>query len=312
MAREGLDTPRGTLPSDAHLIVSRNTDQFALLAPTIVELEVREVEQELVIVGMFGTTGDLAVTVNGIELPVKERHATFLVVGPLPSTGPASTGDVRVSVNQHLSNVVQLTSWNGRLIYDFAVETLKQRVTFDVHLRADVHSFRLLPGGTPAPAAVMALDVANDSIASYESSGVYSAPYGNCTITHTWSGSGPIPLLGNGTALFYSWHGVLYPPLGKLDVSLDAEGPAGTDTMVTACPDGTSQLSGPLGLYPGLLTLSANGIFHVGVGSNFTIQGATFQTTIPFPLVTLQEVATLTLSLADMTPASPPDPNAHR
>jgi len=296
MAREGLDTPRGTLPSDAHLIVSRNTDQFALLAPTIVELEVREVEQELVIVGMFGTTGDLAVTVNGIELPVKERHATFLVVGPLPSTGPASTGDVRVSVNQHLSNVVQLTSWNGRLIYDFAVETLKQRVTFDVHLRADVHSFRLLPGGTPAPAAVMALDVANDSIASYESSGVYSAPYGNCTITHTWSGSGPIPLLGNGTALFYSWHGVLYPPLGKLDVSLD----------------GTSQLSGPLGLYPGLLTLSANGIFHVGVGSNFTIQGATFQTTIPFPLVTLQEVATLTLSLADMTPASPPDPNAHR
>jgi len=28
--------------------------------------------------------------------------------------------------------------------------------------------------------------------------------------------------------------------------------------------------------------------------------------------VTLQEVATLTLSWADMTPASPPDPNAHR
>ena len=313
MAKTGLDTPVDAALTNTRLVVTRKDDQFGLLCPAIEQIVVDEAQQELSIVGLFGATGDLSVTIGGTAVPVKERHPTYLRVGPLPTKGPGSAGDVRVTVNEHTSNAVQLTEWHGRFVYDFKVETLQQRVTFDVHLRADVHSFRLAPGGTPAPAAILSLQPANDSTVSYVRSGEYAAPYGDCTITHVWTGTGPVALLGHEDPLFYSWHAVGYPPKGTIDLTLDVNGgPAGSDTTRVVCPDGTNELSGPLGITDLIALLGDRGFFHVAMDGNWTIQGATFQTTVSYPLVTLQETATVTLSWADMTASSPPDPNAHR
>jgi len=312
MAQTGLDKVNDGGITNTHLVVTRKSDQFGLLTPSIEQIVVDETQQELSILGLFGTTGDLSVTVGGAELPVKERQPTFLRVGPLPASGAGSAGDVRVSVNKHISNVVQLTEWRGKLVYLFNAANLEQRVTFDVHFRADVHSFRLAPGVTPAPAAVLALQPARDSAVSYAFSGQYSAPYGECTITHIWSGSGPVPLLGNGDPLFYAWHGVGYPPKGTIDVTLSVGGPAGNDTIRAACPDGTNEVSAPFSIVSAIALLGDRGLFHLVVDGNFTIQGATFQATVPFPLVTQQESATVTLIWADMKASFPPDPNAHR
>jgi hypothetical protein len=67
MADGGLDKAGGS--TDARLVVTHANDAFGSLAPSIEHLVVDEANEELTLVGQFGTTGDIEVTVEGRSLP---------------------------------------------------------------------------------------------------------------------------------------------------------------------------------------------------------------------------------------------------
>jgi len=151
----GMDTYTDPVDgSVAFFVFTPIAPEFGLLAPSIKFLWVDEIDRKLHIEGSFGTDPrpDGAVTVNGHPLTIQNWSHDEIVCSITPS-GTSAAGNVIVTVRGHESNVVQLTEWIGKFRMNMTSGWvgLNFTATFNLHLRADVHSFRERPGETPNP-----------------------------------------------------------------------------------------------------------------------------------------------------------------
>ncbi|MCC6194112.1 MAG: hypothetical protein IT518_06540 [Burkholderiales bacterium] len=122
-----------------------------IFAPSIRYVAVDEMAQTLTLTGEFGQERP-KVTVGGTEVAVNSWSATEIET-TLPLTGPASSGDVVVTVRDVKSNARQLTEWSIPLKYQWTnagdVTGWKFDGTGTLRLRADVGGYRMKPGDAP-------------------------------------------------------------------------------------------------------------------------------------------------------------------
>jgi hypothetical protein len=125
------------------------------LRPSISYLKIDEKEGMLYLLGEFGDDpgpGNRAVVINNVTYTKIDNWGYGLIQLKIPASGPGSAGDVTVKIGDIQSNTRRLTEWRGELHYTHPAEGSFQRnVVMDVHLRADVGSFRTAPGETPKP-----------------------------------------------------------------------------------------------------------------------------------------------------------------
>jgi hypothetical protein len=156
---------RGLVPAipvqkfQVELLMREGSGTCGWLAPSIECMTVDEspldnyqqakVNSELTIYGTFGSDpgeSGRKVEIEGQELTVLSWTATKIVC-ELPRTGPRSAGKVQVFSGNRRSNKVPLTEW-----WVAITKTMKgsgsvtDRITFNCHLRYDVHGFRTVCG----------------------------------------------------------------------------------------------------------------------------------------------------------------------
>jgi hypothetical protein len=150
---------------------------FTGLRPSIAELVVFETLEELHLLGYFGARQG-SVKINGHAVTVKSWKQDTVTVA-LPSSGPGSAGPVVVEVDGRQSNTVPLTEWRGQFRYtqedNSNGPSLKKTATFTLHIRHDVHAYRLVPHEEPhansAKRGFTLLSAAKDSKVEWAFSG---------------------------------------------------------------------------------------------------------------------------------------------
>jgi len=148
---------------------------FGLLAPSIEQLSVDERNKKLYLLGYFGSDGSNAsVTINDQPLPISdwsigEIHCT------IPTSGPNTSGDVKVIVNGDTSNTVQLTEWKGEVqVVATFPGSIGYTVTYSFDIRGDVHAYREHPGAAPVRASLEGADALPASFAFLSAGGSIS------------------------------------------------------------------------------------------------------------------------------------------
>ena len=191
---------RGTI---ANLGFFSLKDDFAMLAPSIKNFELDEVNETMDIHGTFGPDpGDGNRTVligdrNVVPEPwTKDKISVKLK--------PEDKGEVVVKINDIESNKVPLTDWKGEFIYTYKTlnPTLTQEVNLSMHFRGDVHPYRDLPGN---PVQYVDTDIiaARDSEGNWKYSGREDLGDG-CAYTEI-SGAGSVGWAEPGNET--DWHG---------------------------------------------------------------------------------------------------------
>ncbi|MEW6050383.1 MAG: hypothetical protein AB1644_04895 [Candidatus Zixiibacteriota bacterium] len=181
---------------------------FGMLAPSIEVMQVDEHGDSLILSGMFGDDpGQMGhVSVGGEELTILS-WSPEIVVANIPNTGAGSLGPVRVTVIpdysglaplvQPASNRVNLTDWTGQFNFHMTSSgSLEQTVQINVHLRADIHSFRDQPHTQPLKSIQYINSCAENSEASASAAGTYVIHYppeGGGDWTWTWYGATAVP-----------------------------------------------------------------------------------------------------------------------
>jgi hypothetical protein len=180
---------------------TNDPDTFAILAPSIQNLEVSEATQVLTILGRFGTI-EGTVTLNGQALTVKE-WTTSQITCTLPDTGG---GDVIVGVNGRTSNPRRLTEWVLPLHYrgvGTGADSHTETADFALRLRADTQSYRISSSAAPTTTNLsqVAFVTASSSSCRYSLSGTFSGKFGDGLVHElTWAGAGSLtPWNGNGS-----------------------------------------------------------------------------------------------------------------
>jgi hypothetical protein len=239
-----------------------------LLMPTIAYMHVDELNDRLYIYGSFGdesSPGTRKVTINNQEVEIDIWTETLIYCKIRPS-GPGSAGDVVVHVGEHKSNPRRLTEWRGQINYTYqSAGSLKETITFKVHLRADVHHYRKEAGSKPVPIPmpdflVPMQTIAKDSEAWYTigGEGTSTTSTGPCTNkykAHWTSSQGSIPfktmpeatLVGKEFSVTSEFTGSVF----HLEFFTAVEEvTTETLTVTTVCPDGevTQDQSGQIGL----------------------------------------------------------------
>lgn len=187
MGNNNLLTASG---NGATLIFTKGKNEFIALMPSIAYMEVYEDSDELWIYGLFGSKqGD--VSVGGSSAPVNRWDQDIVVV----EIKDQQVGDVLVKVDEHESNVVPLTEWDGDITYTFSMDplspNLKSKADIKAHFRGDVHAYREVAGGDPVKREVK-IQFTGDSTAELTSEG--SANIDGATFSVTGQG---IPPVGN-------------------------------------------------------------------------------------------------------------------
>jgi hypothetical protein len=239
-----------------------------LLLPTIAYMHVDELNDRLYIYGSFGdesSPGTRKVTINNQEVEIDIWTETVIYC-KIKTSGPGSAGDVVVHVGEHKSNPRRLTEWRGKINYTYqSAGSLKETITFNVHLRADVHHYRKDAGEQPVPipmpdALVPMQTIAKDSEAWYTigGEGTSAASIGPCTNNYKaqWaSQEGAIPfktmpeatLVGKEFSVTAEFTGrVFHLEFFTAVEEVSTE----TLTVTTVCPDGEviQSQSGKIGL----------------------------------------------------------------
>lgn len=183
---------------------------FATLAPSIEYMDVDEETEELTLHGLFGPqSSDGSVTLGGKGLEIRSWTPEEITVA-LP---PNQHGMVVVKIRDHESNPAPLTEWVHTFDYEmdwgpvfFVSEgQLMQRVSCEIHIRADVHPYRTESGQEPEQRETVDFLSAKSSTCDYELTGTAQGDSGE-TIT----------LSGNGTVTWeaphhmYAW-GEIHP-----------------------------------------------------------------------------------------------------
>jgi len=178
-------------------------DDFAMLAPSIKNFELDEVNETMDIHGTFGPDpGDGNRTiVIGTRNVVPESWTNDKISLKLK---PEDKGEVVVKINDIESNKVPLTSWKGEFVYTYQTlnPTLTQEVNLTMHFRGDVHPYRDLPGN-PLQYLNTNIIAARDSKGNWEYSGREDEGDG-CTFTEK-TGAGVLDWAEPGNAA--DWHG---------------------------------------------------------------------------------------------------------
>jgi hypothetical protein len=194
------------------------SSNFGLLAPSIKFLDLYAVADELKIIGLFGEDPgpNGLVTVGGQPVTIKTWSPNEITCD-IPVSGPGSAGPVIVEKKAddggfRKSNIVNLTEWRGTFTQTHSEGgSLKVTVTYDFHIRADIHSHRDVPGETPFK-PITPFFQESDATAAWEAggSGSWADPLGDITYTYTWTGGGILPLFdsaGSTPFLFFNYHG---------------------------------------------------------------------------------------------------------
>ncbi len=155
---------------------------FGLLVPSIQFVYAHEYEKKLYLWGLFGEDpgSEGSVTVNGTKLAVQEwkRDANTQmdrIICTMELEGAGSSGDVKVTVRKHESNVRQLSLYKGDIKYIHESGDGRQlTITHHVQFRVDLQSVRTKPREQPGyapvnPQRIYAIDV---SKADFEAGGV--------------------------------------------------------------------------------------------------------------------------------------------
>jgi len=250
---------------------------FAGLRPSVANLVVFETLEELHLLGYFGAKQG-SVTINGHAVTVKSWEPGTVKV-ELPSSGPGSAGPVVVEVDGRHSNTVPLTEWRGQFRYTQEDNShgpaLKKTATFTLHLRHDVHAYRLVPHVEPHANSAKnrgftSLMAAKDSKVEWAFSGAATA----FKTTYELSGSGAFTKaeVKKGGPVF-SFSGELDAELKKVSrTSLSVEGPYGTETVTDVAGKATYE-GQSLGILPDIDTLKLDGQFAIQAGKVVRDQG---------------------------------------
>jgi hypothetical protein len=215
---------------NSNLLFIANPDQDpGTLRPSIEELAVWEERDRLFIDGWFGSEQG-KVTVNGTPVTVHDWDPDRVQV-TIPRSGPGSYGDVIVEVDGRKSNAVPLTEWRGTLEWWFAPDTaFEQRMSWDVHMRADIHSLRTVLDDAPTGES-RDITFSNDSTGELTAKGIETTQVsqGN-TKTLEWTGGETIAwpdVEGDGTS---------QTVLGEVNLALNEDGtvdPSGTTIVLS-------------------------------------------------------------------------------
>jgi hypothetical protein len=182
----------------AHLEFGTNVSkgEFGILTPSIKNMLVREGDGKripqgtLKIEGTFGPKQG-AVSVGGTAVTVTKWSDSEITCD---ISDPALAGDVVVEVEGRKSNPVPLTEWHGTFTFTRKDGGRTTKFTFNLHMRADIHSYREKSGGEVIKPSMkpLAIDwykmqyIAKDSSASYECTGSDSSG--------AWAGGASIPV----------------------------------------------------------------------------------------------------------------------
>lgn len=191
---------RGTI---ANLGFFSLKDDFTMLAPSIKNFEIDEVNETMDIFGTFGTDpgdGNRTVLIGDRNVVPESWTKDKILV----EIQPEDKGDIVVKITDIESNKVPLTDWKGEFIYTYKTfnPTLTQEVNYNLHFRGDVHPYRDLPGNPPqyVKTNIMA---ARDSEGNWKYSGREDLGDG-CGFTEI-SGAGSLDWVEPGNAS--EWHG---------------------------------------------------------------------------------------------------------
>lgn len=134
-----------------------NGNGFGLLAPSLQFMFAHAYDEELYLYGLFGDNpgNDGQVTVNGTQLQIKSWSRDSYtnldkIICNLPFEGSGSSGDVKVTVRGHESNVRQLSLYKGDVKFTHdSGDGRNFEINHHLRFRADLQSFRTKPGETP-------------------------------------------------------------------------------------------------------------------------------------------------------------------
>lgn len=179
---------------------------FGLLAPSIEQIFVDDNFETMSIFGDFGEDPgtDGQVTVNGVARNIQVWTSQFIQCD-IANFGPGSVGPVQVGkrgdyggltpLTFRESNVVNLTEWQGQMRYTRnEIGSLAMAATFDLHFRADVHTYRDVPGGPLIAPTFRQCYQMQDAQATISVSGSYQFCAAGACDLFEWFGSTPIPL----------------------------------------------------------------------------------------------------------------------
>jgi hypothetical protein len=177
---------------------------FMILRPTIERLVVHEDDNELEILGMFGSE-EGKVTIDAKDVLVKEWKSEKIRVSLPGADEWGGSGDVVVEVRDHESNTVPLTLWHVKFTYTEGPEqtiNAYQRLYLDIYWRADVHRYRDYPDNSdfhdPEP---VALEPADGSSGNWDCD--WSGSYLGISFT-TEIGSGELPFTREAGAIGFT------------------------------------------------------------------------------------------------------------
>ncbi|MCM2272041.1 MAG: hypothetical protein NDJ18_05745 [candidate division Zixibacteria bacterium] len=213
MKNLGYDTD----PSNgSKLIVTKLQGSFELLAPSIRFMAVLEHQDTLEMNGYFGSNpgSDGKLIIGGTELPIG-LWEPGIIQAFIPNTGAGSVGPVTVEIDGRVSNVVNLTEWNGLITYHkYDAGSLKAQMEIHLHLRADVHKFRDAPG-QPPQTYTLYIAAAEDSYGECFAEGTYTYHIPDSdppdSIKYDWSQSVFLPGLWEQNPAGFFFQGQLDP-----------------------------------------------------------------------------------------------------
>jgi len=299
--------------------------KFGLLAPSIYFVSVDESKGELHVFGTFGSDArpNASVTVGGVQYQIKDwkQGQVAELVIDLPPSGQGSAGDVFVTIRQHKSNVAQLTDWNAQFLQTFdGPGSVRQPVTYNVHLRLDIRKRRDKVHEPPQEPQITSFQADWDSSGSYSCSGSSRYDFAPNYIIDSWTGSGN---------LVYVFNPALPPPNkfiagGALQDSTLIKFSL-LETDMPLCDfnehdhvevDGTVfdfDMPGTVGLFPTGSLFAALGYVPLRLATNATILGDSREKDVDSGFVAQDDsTAHVKLRWTDIVPQYPPDPNAAR
>ncbi len=244
----------------AMLTVTRDSTNSGLLMPTIKFLGLDEygISSMLSISGSFGTDPGSAhrnVTMNGDPLAVMNWQPE-LIICQLPVFGDQAAGTVIVEVGQsdgdaaplvkRKSNPANLSSWEG-FFYARRAEPDSAFVSFSmsIHFRADIRSFRELPGEDPFETLVLFQNTGRGEAAA-AAGGTHTGSIGDCSSTFVYDGlvdlGSPFDFSPAGS---WGYDGSIHTGTGELVLNLQGSAILETGTWIMFGPDGCNNASNP-------------------------------------------------------------------
>ncbi len=232
-------------PVNATLIFDKQGGDFSMLAPSILQVASDEADDQLVIAGDFGPDPgtDGKVTIDDGSGPVAlavVKWTAATIMTDLKRTGAGSAGNVIVTLRGHHSNARQLLAWNGTLHYTMhEVGSLTQTFDLDFQARVDPLDIRFQIAQPPLLPLPPGFTYTIGEHASYSSSGSYTLPNGQCSITYNWGGQG---VLVTAATLPKSGQSYIYAGTVSRETHIMEIGPGATDPMglaidqVVRCP----------------------------------------------------------------------------